>query len=119
MAGVAVFLVLFFIGVCWVAPVFASNAIGKSKGKENPWLWGLLLGWLGVLIVALQSRSQPPVIVSASYAAPAQALPAPAAGPTKQCPQCAEDVQAAARVCRFCGHRFEEGLEMPGAIATD
>jgi len=25
----------------------------------------------------------------------------------KTCPECAEHVQKAARVCRFCGHRFE------------
>lgn len=27
---------------------------------------------------------------------------------TKTCPQCAEHVQGAALVCRFCGHRFDE-----------
>lgn len=25
---------------------------------------------------------------------------------TKRCPQCAEDVKAEAKVCRFCGHEF-------------
>ncbi|WP_367314451.1 zinc ribbon domain-containing protein [Burkholderia gladioli] len=24
----------------------------------------------------------------------------------KQCPQCAESVKYAAKVCRFCGHQF-------------
>jgi hypothetical protein len=33
---------------------------------------------------------------------------APAAGATKACPMCAEDVKAAAKLCRFCGHHFEE-----------
>lgn len=28
---------------------------------------------------------------------------------TKVCPECAEDVKAAARVCRFCNHSFGEG----------
>ena len=31
-----------------------------------------------------------------------------AADETKMCPDCAENVKAAARVCRYCGHRFED-----------
>jgi uncharacterized protein UPF0547 len=27
--------------------------------------------------------------------------------PVKRCPDCAEMIQAAAKVCRFCGYRFE------------
>ena len=50
----------------------------------------------------------------------------PSSGPslikeqTKVCPQCAEDVRAAARVCRFCGHRFGQ-LDGSGAsgLAVD
>lgn len=32
-------------------------------------------------------------------------------GGLKTCPECAEEVRAAARVCRFCGHRFDSTRE--------
>jgi hypothetical protein len=47
-----------------------------------------------------------------SHSSPPQPPPTPAAAPdasaTKTCPMCAEDVKAAAVLCRFCGHRFDQ-----------
>jgi hypothetical protein len=40
-----------------------------------------------------------------------------AAGSTKTCPACAEKVQLAAQVCRFCGYDFNAGMR-PGAVAA-
>lgn len=44
--------------------------------------------------------------------------------PTKRCPDCAETVKSAAKVCRFCGYRFEPqagglgaGSPVPGTPA--
>ena len=46
---------LLFVIVVWVAPVFVAAWLGGRKGRSLAWLWGRLLGWLGVLIVALLS----------------------------------------------------------------
>lgn len=37
---------------------------------------------------------------------------------TKTCPQCAEEVNEAARICRFCRYNFETGLTGEVAVAT-
>lgn len=41
----------------------------------------------------------------------------PHSGAAKRCPDCAEAVQPAARVCRFCGHRFDE--QTPAEASRD
>jgi hypothetical protein len=37
---------------------------------------------------------------------------------TKTCPDCAETVNAEAKVCRFCGYRFEPQHERPRRLRT-
>jgi hypothetical protein len=39
---------------------------------------------------------------------------APATSEMKTCPDCAEEVRAAARKCRFCGYMFAESAEVSG-----
>jgi hypothetical protein len=45
---------LFFIAIFWVLPIFVGKSIGDRKGRAG-WAWGLLLGWIGVTIVACLS----------------------------------------------------------------
>ena len=37
---------------------------------------------------------------------------------TKTCPDCAETVNAEAKVCRFCGYRFDQARESPRRVRT-
>lgn len=73
------------IVIVWVVPIFVAVSQGRAKGRDG-WVYGILLGWIGVLILAVL----PPVEHG------------------KPCPECAEIVHPNARVCRFCGHRFDE-----------
>jgi hypothetical protein len=47
-----------FALVFWIAPIAVGHKIGAPKNRQG-WLWGLLLGWIGVIIVACLSESHP------------------------------------------------------------
>ena len=43
----------------WIAaPAYVAQRIGSRGGRQHPWLWGLLLSWIGVVIVAVLTRDQ-------------------------------------------------------------
>lgn len=52
---------LLFIGAFWIAPVFVGHKIGAPKQRAG-WVWGLLLGWIGVAIVACLSNKDPRIV---------------------------------------------------------
>lgn len=66
--------------ILWVVPVFVAAAIGKPKMRTG-WLYGLFLGWIGVIVIALLPTS-------------GHAM--------RKCPYCAESVRREALVCPHC-----------------
>lgn len=48
--------VLFFVTLIWFLPIYVAHQIGESKNRAG-WAWGLFLGWLGVIVVALLPQS--------------------------------------------------------------
>ena len=55
--GAAVGFVL--IIVWFVLPIYVGYKLGPRKGRAG-WAWGLLLGWIGVLVLWLFSDKRPP-----------------------------------------------------------
>jgi hypothetical protein len=48
----------FYVSLFWVLPVVISMSLGLSRDRTG-WAWGLVLSWLGVLILAIM-RPVPP-----------------------------------------------------------
>jgi 4-amino-4-deoxy-L-arabinose transferase-like glycosyltransferase len=91
--GPADLLVLIVLGTSiWVLFDAPRHALSRS------WAVGCILLWIVAFPWYLATRSK--------------ASPAETTG-TRRCPECAEFVQEAARVCRFCGHRLAPPLRVP------
>jgi hypothetical protein len=80
--------------------------------RVSLWIWqgtgliGIAAAVLAILYVRRVSRMQEEATEGWDETAPTG---------SKTCPECAEQVRAVARVCRFCGHRFEE----PVGVGSD
>lgn len=78
-----------YVLIFWLAPIGVSGAMGRAKNRTG-WLYGLLAGWLGVIILAcLGTRG------SDKYG---------------ECPFCREDVRLDAVVCPHCRRDLEPAL---------
>lgn len=65
---------------------------------------------IGIVIFIYMLLVKPPGTLSVTYEYRPAPKPQPPALPVdeKTCPQCAERVKAAAKVCRFCNHPFAD-----------
>lgn len=85
--------VLIVIAIVWVAPIFVAASVGNPKGRAG-WLYGILLGWLGVLLVALLPP-KPHVQVAIQQERQLEMS-------HRQCPHCMEPMNREASVCPHC-----------------
>lgn len=86
------------IVVGWIIFALLPAIIAPSRGRSGfGWfLISLLISPLFglILVLALPTRQKVLADKDRQY------------GRVKDCPQCAETVKSAAKVCRFCGHSF-------------
>jgi len=89
-------LVFIALPIGWIVLSIVASNIATKKGRSGG---GVLLASLvfspviGLLIALLMSTDQSQINAVALMS-----------GVLKRCPKCAESVQAAAQVCRFCGN---------------
>jgi hypothetical protein len=102
--------------VVWLVCMIITALVASSKNR-SPIAWALLaipLGLIATVVVACSSK------LPDSAAAPVNGNDSES---TKTCPRCAENVKAAAQICRFCGHQFVSGAasapQLPWTLEED
>lgn len=85
--------------------------IGANKGRGLAgFLWGLLLGPLGILVIAIVPNERRRERFYSEYSDDTRQFRTyvtPINHQSKACPDCAETIKAAARRCRFCGCQLD------------
>lgn len=96
----------------WLVCGFVAAIIASNKGA-NPaagFAVGVLLGPIGIALSFFMGTDAERAAKQVS------------SGEKKVCPRCAEAVQPAALVCRYCGHEFAGpigGADMDQSVAVD
>lgn len=115
----SVIIPIFVIGLFWALPTYVTGRLGKRLGLRNAWMYGFFLSWLGFGVLAMRapraairqterSLADGSAVAAMDKFAPAfQRLLGTEQASQRRCPECAEVVQEAAKVCKHCGHRLD------------
>ena len=95
--------------IVWVVCALVGWAIGNSKGRGTAGFFlGLLLGVIGLIIIAVMRPTPEYAAQRANAIARAPAVEPPQSSQAlRACPWCAEPIQPAAKICRYCQRDVE------------
>ena len=97
------------------AAKYGYTPTSQSWGEGRPGIARVLT--LGLASMAIRPKGFLTVTDVKAAASPGAVVPAvpETAAEMKTCPMCAEEVRAAAKICRFCRYEFTEGGGVEGA----
>jgi len=81
---------ILIVGILFFGLIGVMAATARGWNQAVGFLAGAILGPFSVLLFFVSGVAK-----------------APKAEPSKVCGQCAEHVKAEAKVCRYCGHKFD------------
>jgi hypothetical protein len=79
--------------ILWIVIAITASIVASRKGRSRT-------GWFFLCLLLT------PLIILILLALPARGVQRSPAEATKVCPQCAETVKAAAKICHFCRYEF-------------
>ena len=96
-------LIAFFLYTICFGVVTSLAAKSRNRDPLGWFFIGLLFGLFGLIAVLVMAEQE-----EADNDVPFQAQSVVQTVKTKRCPDCAEEVKYEAKVCRFCGKRFDQ-----------
>jgi hypothetical protein len=99
-------MVITWILVYAIAFAVVTALAAKSRGRD-PLTWSLVGFFFGVFGLIAVLVMKPDELEDAEWHSRSVATSTDTAS-TKKCPDCAEEIKLEAKVCRFCGKRFDD-----------
>jgi len=110
-------MIWFWVLIYAIAFGVVTALAAHSRGRDSStwFLLGFLFGVFALVAVLVMEPQEPEDDDWTAHSYRTK----PETPTTKKCPDCAEDIRLGAKVCRFCGKRFEESASSQPEVVVD